>query len=227
MNWLRFAMAWHVVVVGSGLWASAQDPVFRSDDEAEAASVMQAFAANMLALECFDMSMTYEKSHVATEDRSAMQSNFRWRYICDFRAGVHLVVGSQRVHQFSLESDDESRQRQFLGVFVNAKEKESWVLSKGGTSGMDLRGKDAEAIDRWALHWAGYPDPRLVGSTPFPQPFIGNTSIQELFHMSVFPKSKMILQETAETDRAEIIKTPGPQDSGRGMRARYLMDMER
>lgn len=217
----------HIIVLGCSLKSGAQGPGLRNEKQAEAASVMQALAANMRGLECFDMSMTDEKSHVASEDDSALESRFRWRYICNFREGVHLIVASYREHRFSLTSDEETRQQRFLGIFVNANERESWLLrSSGDTSRFDLRDKDIESFDRWALKMSAFPDPRLVGSAIYPFGFVGEISIEEVFRRSFSPPFEMTLSEIFEKNQAEIVRTVDNTNQT-ASRWRYLMDMER
>lgn len=230
MSRLRFIFLFQVIAIGGSLRADAQALGDLSEKEAEASSILQAFTANMRAIECFDMSMTYERYHVATEDKIATQSSLRTRYICDFREGSHLIVGLQRMHRLSLDSDEEVRNQRFRGVFVNAKEKDGWLLTEGGRSmGIELRDKAKEygTLDRWALFLGNFPDPRFVGSSTFPQVFIKETSIEDLFQQFVHSKNDTSLHETAEENHAEIIRTPGPQESGSGLKLRWLMDMER
>ena len=226
---LRSTLLVHVIALGCSLKADAQETGIVSEQQAEASSIMQALGANMRALECFDMLMTEEKSYVAPEDNSGLQFTIRWRYICNFRERVHLIVASHRVHRFSLTTEEERHEQRFLGVFVNANERENWHRISSGSSVSPAlpQANDAESFERWALHVSAFPDPRFVGSGLFPEAFVGEISIEEAFRNMVSPAVRMTLDETGEKNRLLIVKTYDGTPSGPGVRYRSLMDMER
>jgi len=228
MSSLRKTLLSWVCVAGCGSCADAQVSGVVSEQHAEASSVMQALGANMRGLECFDMSMTEEVSHVAPEEDRGFESVVRRRYICNFRERVHLIVASHRVHEFSLTTDEESRKRGLYGVFVDGDARENrFLLGSGTPSPIRVRGDDSDSFSRWSLHASAFPDPRLVGMTMYPYGFVGRISFEEGIRRSVSPPLRLRVNETAEKNRVEVVKTGDSNPDESGTRRRYLMDMER
>lgn len=212
-----------VTLLGCGQDAHAQG--FRGDNEEEAVSILQAFSANMGAFECFDMSLTERRHHVVPELNRGMESTLRRRYVCHFKDGVHLVIGTKREHSFALDSDKEDRRRRLEGIYVNAEKRQWWRLgTNGAVSLMDLPEKDADPFGRWALKWAGVSDPRHIGSNFFPSPFAGAYSFAELSRMSIGPPHQITLNEVAEENRVELVTV---NQRYPGIRIRHLMDTAR
>ena len=229
MTSLRSILLVYFIALGCSLNVHAQGTEIPSEQQAEASSIMQTLVANMRGLECFDMLMTEEKSYVAPEDNSGLQSTSRRRFICNFRERVHLIVLSHRVHRYSLTTQEETREQRFVGVFVNANERENWYhFSPGPSMSVVLaKANDAESFERWALHVSALPDPRFVGSSLYPQAFIGEMSIEEAFRNMFSPTYQMTIDETGEKNRLLIVSTYDGRPSGPGVRMRSLMDMER
>lgn len=213
--------------LGCCLRTHAQSPGFENETQAEAGSIMQALGANMSALECFDMSVTEETSHVSPEDDSGIDFVHRWRYVCNFREGVHLVIASHRRHRFSLTADTEKRERFFRGVFVDKSKLEAWLLVADSPGQIDLRSKDADSFDRWALQASGFPEPRLIGLAPYPHGFGAQISLEEVFRNSFAPPFRVSASGTGPKDRMEIVRIKDMGNEAPSLAWRYLMDMER
>jgi|GEM_PF-3816438 len=224
---LRSTLLIFAIALGCYIRTHAQSPGFANETQAEAGSIMQALGANMSALECFDMSVTEETSHVAPEDDSGIDFVNRWRYVCNFREGVHLVIASHRMHRFSLTSDTEKRERFFRGVFVDKSKREAWLLITGPPGQIDLRSKDADSFDRWALQASGFPEPRLIGLAPYPHGFGAQVSLEEVFRNSFAPPFRVSASGTGVKDRMEIARIKDMGTEAPALAWRYLMDMER